>query len=219
VGVLRAQLATGDTAAPAEPDYLGVAEQLAVRHAGLAPRLMITHGLSGSGKSTVATALLAATGAIRIRSDVERKRLFGLAPLQRSGEQGIDIYTPEATRRTFERLAACARTALQAGYPVIVDAAFLRRDERLAFRALAAELRVPFSILHCDATEAQLRHRVAARSAGAADASEADLAVLERQFAHHEPLGGDERATALRVATEETLDVATLRDRWFAQVA
>src|SRR5437868_5511543 len=216
VACLRART-VGAGPQPVEPDYLACAEALAARNAGLAPRLMITHGLSGAGKSTIAAELLAVAGALRIRSDVERKRLFGLAPLQRSTEQAVDIYTPEATRRTFERLAACARTALEAGYPVIVDAAFLRRDERMAFRALAAELRVPFSILHCQATEAQLRQRVKARRAGGTDASEANLAVLERQLATHEALDGEERAMTLDVATEEPLDVASLLDRWLAR--
>ncbi|WP_422822983.1 hypothetical protein [Variovorax humicola] len=50
-----------------------------------------------------------------------------LTALQRSADHALDIYTPEATRRTFARLADGARIALQAGFPVIVDAAFLRR--------------------------------------------------------------------------------------------
>lgn len=212
---LRAQAGAG-ALSPDEPDYLACAAGLA-RSAQGAPRLMITHGLSGSGKSTMAAALLAAVGAIRIRSDVERKRLFGLGAQQRSAERRAEIYTQDATRRTFARLAECARTALQAGWPVIVDAAFLRRDERLAFRALAAELRVPFSILHCRAAEAQLRRRVAARDADGSDASEATLDVLERQLATHEPLGQDERALALEVATDEPLDIASLCARWLAR--
>lgn len=201
-----------------DPDYLRCAEALAAGQAGR-QGLLITHGLSGSGKSTVAARLLAAAQAIRIRSDVERKRLFGLAPLQQSTGLAMDIYTPDATRRTFERLAACTRTALAAGFPVIVDAAFLRRDERLAFRALATELRVPFTILHCQATDAQLRRRVAARSTGGTDASEADLAVLERQMAFQEPLTREESAVALEVATEEPLDIDALHARWLALAA
>ncbi len=215
VGRLRAS--TGSCPSqPAEPDYPARAEQW-VEEAGGAPRLMITHGFSGSGKSTVAAALLAMAGAIRIRSDVERKRLFGLGPLERSDHRQLQIYTADATRRTFDRLAECARPALQGGYPVIVDASFLRSGERRAFRLLAAELRVPFSILHCRASEAQLRHRVLARGADGDDASEANLAVLERQLAAHEPLGNEERADTLEVITDEPVDMASLCRRWLAR--
>ncbi|MEP6966156.1 MAG: AAA family ATPase [Polaromonas sp.] len=199
------------------PDYLACARRLVDTAGGRQARLLITHGLSGSGKSTVAGQLLEAAGAIRLRSDVERKRLFGLGALQRSAGQAVDIYTPEASRRTFARLADCARTALQAGYPVIVDAAFLHRAERRAFRALAAELRVPFSVLHCHASHALLRQRVAARDAGGRDASEADVEVLDQQLARHEPLDADERAAVLEVATDGPVDMADLRARWFAR--
>jgi predicted kinase len=215
VGRVRSRSADA-ASLPAGRDYLACAQRL-VQTAGGSARLLITHGLSGSGKSTVARQLLALAGAIRLRSDVERKRLFGLAALQRSAEQSVDIYTPDASRLTFDRLKECARTALQAGYPVIIDAAFLRRAERRAFQALAAELRVPFAILDCRASEAQLRQRVTARSVVGDDASEANVNVLERQLASHEPLDGDERAVALEVVTDEPVDVAALCARWLSQ--
>jgi len=195
------------------PDYLACARRLVARPEEGA-RLMIAHGLSGSGKSSVALQLLCAAGAVRVRSDVERKRLFGLAPLERSATTGLDIYDAKATRRTFERLRACARDALLAGYPVIVDAAFLRRAERHSFEALATELRVPFSILDCSAAPAALRRRVAERETAGTDASEAGLAVLERQLATHEPLDADEHRAAIEVSTEDAVDIAQLRARW-----
>jgi predicted kinase len=99
---------------------------------------------------------------------------------------------------------------------VIVDAAFLRRDERRAFRALAVELRVPFSILHCQAAEVKLRQRVTNRLASGTDASEANLAVLERQLATQEPLDEEERVVALNVNTDEPPDVPSLLARWLA---
>ena len=104
-----------------------------------------------------------------------------------------------------------------AGYPVIVDAAFLRRDERLTFRALATELRVPFSILHCHATEARLRQRLVVREASGADASEANLDVLAHQLIIQEPLDEAERLAALDVETEAPPDVTSLLARWLAQ--
>jgi predicted kinase len=196
------------------PDYLACALKLATEKP--APRLLITHGLSGCGKSTVALQLLERSDAVRLRSDVERKRLFGLQALQSSAAHALDVYTADATQRTFDRLAEGARDALRAGWPVIVDAAFLRRSERQHFKALAAELAVPFAILHCHAAEPVLRQRVAARHAAGNDASEADVSVLQRQIDHHEPLDDDEREIALDVATDGVVDVHALAARWLA---
>jgi aminoglycoside phosphotransferase family enzyme/predicted kinase len=217
--VERVRSRTAGTASQAvRPDYLALARRLA-QTAGGPARLLITHGLSGSGKSTIAQQLLEFAGAIRVRSDVERKRLFGLAALQRSAGQALDIYTPEATRRTLDRLKECARTALQAGYPVIVDAAFLRRADRRAFQVLATEAGVPFAILHCRASEPTLRQRVIVRGVdGGNDASEADVNVLERQLAHNEPLDRDECAMTLEARTDQPLDAAVLGARWLSWV-
>ncbi|MHB1248695.1 MAG: bifunctional aminoglycoside phosphotransferase/ATP-binding protein, partial [Polaromonas sp.] len=215
VGRVRSR-STDTVSGAANPDYMACAQRLA-QTAGGSARLLITHGLSGSGKSTIAQQLLALAGAIRLRSDVERKRLFGLDALQRFDAQTMNIYTSDANRRTFERLKECARTALQAGYPVIVDAAFLRRTERSTFQALAAGLGVPFSILHCQADESQLRCRVADRAAAGNDASEANVNVLERQLASQERLDADERAIAMDVVTDKPFDVTALCARWFSR--
>jgi predicted kinase len=194
------------------PDYLACAEALVAQ--GAAPRLLITCGPSGSGKSTVAAGLAAQAGAVRIRSDVERKRLFGLRALQRSAEQGLDLYTPEAGRRTFEHLAACARAALLGGYPVIVDAAFLSRATRQDFEHLAWQLGVPFTILACTADPETLRRRVAARDVAGTDPSEASVEVLEKQLETGEGLDAAEQGCALMVDTTEAVDVAALARRW-----
>lgn len=196
------------------PDYLRVAQEIAN---GADPRLLVTHGLSGSGKSFLSGRLLERVGAIRLRSDVERKRLFGLGALERSVALAEgEIYGPRATRRTYGRLRDLARIALRAGYPVIVDAAFLRRTERDGFRALALELGVPFNVLDCRADPQLLRNRVRARSARGDDPSEADVAVLERQLAGHEPLGRDELPAAIVVETAQTTDIAAIARRWLA---
>ncbi|MGV3569360.1 MAG: AAA family ATPase [Ramlibacter sp.] len=159
--------------------------------------LTITHGLPGSDKSFEAQRLLQRQGAIRLRSDVERKRLYGLGALDDSAARGLDLYTPEATRRTYERLFTLARTALQGGIPVILDAAFLRRAERQQALALAREMDAPFAILACEAPEAVLRQRLLARRG---DASEAGLAVLEALRRTAEPLHPDEQAHVLAAA-------------------
>lgn len=199
------------------PDYLALAARLA---GDRNPRLLITHGLSGSGKSYVAQQLLERAGAIRIRSDVERKRLFGLGALDASATRiPGGIYGTGATRRTFDRLRELADRLLDAGWPVIVDAAFLRASERAAFAALAHERGVPFAILHCHAEPKLLRERVQARQSAAADPSEADLAVLERQLADHDPLSEAERAYTIDVDTSRKTDVHGVAGRWFADAA
>lgn len=177
--------------------YLGLAERCLEPGK---PRLVITRGLSGCGKTTIAEALLAPLGAVRARSDIERKRLFGLAPQARSGS-GLEsgIYDPPASRETYERLRALAGAVIEAGYTAIVDATFLEPSTRARFKALAAEHRVPFVILDIEADEPTLRARIARRAEAGRDASEADLAVLERQLGAWQPLAPEERADAVAV--------------------
>jgi hypothetical protein len=167
--------------------YLVMAERLAVP-----PRLTftITFGLSGSGKTTASSARLLAdetASTIRVRSDVERKRLFGLAP---DADSGGAIYSSDANEKTYARLAELARRVLADGWPAIVDAAFLRRAERRAFSAIAAADGIPFDVIACDAPVEELRRRLLARTG---DASEAGVAVLDQQLAWLEPLDEAER--------------------------
>ncbi|MEO5660153.1 MAG: AAA family ATPase [Polaromonas sp.] len=163
------------------------------------PRLFITHGLPGSGKTFESQRVLEREGAIRLRSDVERKRLFGLGMLDDSRAKGLDLYQPETTARTYAQLFSAARLALNAGYPVILDAAFLRRAERMQALALARELGVPFAIVVCDAPPNVLRERLLARQG---DASEASVAVLDHKRSDAEPLAGEELGFAVDAASQ-----------------
>jgi uncharacterized protein len=154
------------------------------------PALFITHGLPGSGKTFRSQQLLEREGAIHLRSDVERKRLFGLGTLDDSRAAGLNLYDAPTTARTYEQLFDIARSVLRSGYPVVIDAAFLRRAERAQAHALAQELSVPFSIVVCQAPLEVLRARLDARRD---DASEANAAVLEQLKNVAEPLAGEER--------------------------
>lgn len=151
----------------------------------IAPKLVITSGPSGSGKTTGTEDLIERTGAIRVRSDVERKRLHGLSPLDSSGGR---IYSAEDTRRTYDRLTEVATQIVEAGFTAVVDATFLKREERDRFGRLARRLGVPFLILKFEASPDLLRQRIRNRQAESDDASEADIAVLEAQLATAEPL-------------------------------
>jgi len=201
--LVRALVARLAPAAPG-PDYLACALQWAT---GAAPRLLITHGVSGSGKSTLAAALLAACGAIRVRSDVERRRL---------GQSADQRYGAAASRLTYEGLARAARSALAAGFPVIVDAAFLRAEDRAAFGALAARMDVPFSILSCAAPLPVLRQRVEDRRRAGVDPSEATVAVLDEQIGQVEALTPAERCVAIDASA--VADADELARCWRAAV-
>lgn len=168
-----------------------------------APALIITHGFSGSGKTTLTQPLVEQLGAVRLRSDVERKRLFGLQSLEKSAS-GLDggIYTPDATARTYRRLSELAKQVIEAGHPAIVDATFLRQQQRDEFRTLAERLNVPFAVLDFQAREETLKKRIRLRAEAGKDASEADLAVLEKQLASKEPLAAEERDYVVTVETE-----------------
>jgi len=193
-----------DSSQRAREDELGVCRSyLALARQCLAPRpaaLIITHGLPGSGKTTFSQFVLEQMGAIRIRSDVERKRLYGLGAQESSHSHVGDIYGQEATQRTYARLHELAHGLLQAGYTVIVDAAFLKLAERERFRKLAEAMSVPFTIASLHAKDATLRERIRQRLD---DASEADVAVLEKLEKVQQPLSSEELAWSGNFTTEE----------------
>lgn len=175
------------------------------------PQLIITRGMSASGKSTVSQLLLEQLGAIRIRSDVERKRLFGLQP-EDDGQAapGKGIYSPEATQKTYRKLEELAARILDVGYPVIVDAVFLNHEEREQFRKLAKSRQAPFVILQCTADAETLYQRILQRKN---DVSDADLEVLEMQHAKWQPLHKHEHIHAVTVNTAAPIDIYSLVGR------
>ncbi len=207
---VRAEVAALQRQAAVRERYFALACELAARRDA---RLLVAHGLPGSGKSWCAARLLEAAGAMRLRSDVERKRLAGLAAGADSRAQGLDLYGADTTERTYAALLARAAPALAAGWPVILDAAYLRRAQRDAAADFAAAQGVPFAILDCRAPMALLRERVAARQG---DASEADGTVLEHLARVAEPLGADEEAHTLAVDSAAPFDAAAFDARWRA---
>lgn len=175
------------------------------------PALLITMGFSGSGKSTVTDGLMQSLGAVRLRSDVERARLFGAA----DSDQGIGSgkYSAAASDRLYRYLQAQSRQLLQAGYTVIVDAAFLQHARRQPFAELAAGCGVPFHILALQAAPELLRERIRHRQQAGQDASEADLAVLEAQLQQHDPLDSQEQERAIDLDTTQRPDPDRLAAR------
>ncbi|MDX1693231.1 MAG: AAA family ATPase [Ketobacteraceae bacterium] len=156
--------------------------------------LYITHGVSGSGKTTMARYVAGRLGAVHVRSDVERKRLFHLAPDASSDSLlNAGIYSAEASARTYHRLEEVAEAMISAGYPVIVDATFLSKNTRQRFFELGKRMQSPFAILDCAIDEQTARNRVQARMENGGDASEADLKVLEQQLGNQDFLSPQEQ--------------------------
>lgn len=175
------------------------------------PRLILTHGFSGSGKSRLARRLCERLPAVLVASDIERKRLAGFAAQDSTASPpGGGIYTPEFTRLTYARLLDLARILLRAGFAVVLDATYLRAAPRRACRELAAELGAAFAILDLRAPETLLRRRVSARSARGDDPSEADEAVLTRQMAASDPLDEAEISCAVPIDTSREADLDAL---------
>ena len=106
------------------------------------------------------------------------------------------MYSADAVAQVYNRLYELAALILRSGESVVVDATFLRHADRQRFRDLAANCRVPFKILAFDATSDELRRRIEQRQKAGTDASDANLAVLEKQLAEREPLDPEELAAA-----------------------
>ncbi len=141
-----------------------------------APALAAVGGYSGAGKSTFARALAPlmepAPGAVILRSDEIRKRLWGAAPAERLPKEA---YAAGESARVYSRMFEAAAACLRAGRSVVMDAVFLRPEERAA-----AGFGAPFTGVWLEAPEEVLRARIAGREN---DASDADLAVLAEQMA------------------------------------
>lgn len=178
------------------------------------PRMFITHGLSGSGKTALGHRLREHLPLIQIRSDIERKRLFDLPLASRTdATPNSDIYTIDATQRTYDRLLSLADAVLVSGYNVMLDATFLRRHQRAAARTLAERRHASFTILSLHAPLPVLRERIRARAAAANDASDARPDILEAQIARREPLAPEEHARCLHIDTERGLRIDQLMRR------
>lgn len=178
------------------------------------PFIAIMHGVSGSGKSYQAQQIAEAMGAIRLRSDVERKRLFGLAP-EESSASAIKggIYTAAASEKTFTRLSTLAKDIITNGFPCIVDATFLHQSRRDQFHQLAKDCNVEFVIIDCQPPEATILERLSKRQKLGNDASEADEKVMRSQSKNRQALTDSEQQYSIVTDTLNPLDIKVLQQR------
>lgn len=206
INAIRAQQTGSEDAWRETHGYIALANRAAHESRSM---LILTCGVSGSGKSYISEQLLTALPATRVRSDVERKRLFALEPLERVNtfDQTL-LYSHETTARTYARLLDCATGMIEGGIPIIVDATFQRQAQREPFLALARTAKIPCVIVHTTASATTLQKRIRERSKLNNDASDADLHVLDLQQRDWEPLSTLEQRHVLEVNTDEPIDLA-----------
>jgi aminoglycoside phosphotransferase family enzyme/predicted kinase len=210
--LVRAKVAVLSAAGSADPQAISKAHERYDTHirrayASLAPQrplLILMSGLSGSGKTWLATRLALPFGAVHLRSDIERKRLAGLSARERSGSPvGAGLYSSEMSARLQRQLLDCAESTLAGGYTTLVDATFARREDRRRFIELGGRLRVNTCLIHCHAPVEVLRARIEDRARQGGDPSEADLAVLEWQQRHYEPVQADEALDVFEASSDD----------------
>lgn len=174
-------------------------------------KLIVTHGYSGSGKTTISEEFLQYLPAIRIRSDIERKRLLGLSETTRPDDELQKIYYGNTVNeQIYQHLSKLARLLLKSGYHVIVDAAFLEKKRRDSFCKLAQKSGKKFIILDFLADIDTLKTRLIKRKTLDRDASDADVDVLQKQLDHTTGLESDERNYIISIDTRQKLNIDSL---------
>ncbi len=199
--LVRARLAydAGGFGAHAASSYWRIALDEAARVPG--PCLVLCGGLTGSGKSFVATGIAATFGATIAGSDRLRKQLAGIAPTARTpAEANERVYSTRMTDWVYRRLARAAAEALQAGLPIVLDGTYLTPERRAAPLRLAQEFGVPAAIVWCELPEAEAAARLRRRGALGWAVSDGDPRVRALQRSGARPPTGDEfGARLLRV--------------------
>jgi len=196
----------------AAPPGAGAGPRGALAAESMPQALLLCHGVSGSGKSHLARQICDKAGWIHLRSDVERRRLFGRWGVpggpRWSGEPVADPYDPAVTQYLYEqRLPACAEAILVAGYSTVVDATYLKSSQRAVMVALAQRCAIPLVILACSVSPSLARRRLAERQRQGGDASEANELVLANQLKIRQPFSADEATQVLNVDRTKPIDL------------
>ena len=131
-------------------------------------QLFIMSGVSGSGKSTTSRLLSRELGAVIIRSDAVRKHLAQIPLLERGGDE---LYTPQMTEKTYNKLSELGVLLAKQGFTVILDAKYDRQHLRGDVISQALKQQLPLKIIQCVAPEAILRERLNERTGDIADAT------------------------------------------------
>jgi predicted kinase len=177
------------------------------------PMLCAIGGLIAAGKSTMAERLASKLSAITIDADRTRKHLFNVrASEPLSAEAFAGAYAPASSGRVYRELASRARDVLQSGRPVVLDASFRSRAERLAIRELATELGTDFLFIECRAPRPVLEHRLAQREhPESALVTDARLPLLDAFLNSYEPVNELDAHEHLVIDSTQPLDASVAR--------
>lgn len=159
--------------------------------------LWMMSGLSGSGKTTVAREIAKQFNAIHLRSDAVRKHLAGI-DIEDEGAQ--EIYRPEMSNQTYDKLLELGTHLASQGWPVILDAKYDQQHFRKAVIAAANSHDLPLQIIHCDAPIEVLRDRVTDRQN---DISDATANLLAQQQANAESFTETEQSYVITIDTSQ----------------
>lgn len=172
---------------------------LALGYANKSPAVLyLMQGISGSGKSYLSQQLLEHTGAIRLRSDVERKRLHRQLNLE---GQNPDLYGHEMNVHTYNQLKSQTERLLRVGESVIVDATFIRERTRQSYIELAEQLGIEVRIIACHCDTEIMKQRLALRQQEGTDPSDADINIMLQQQQGQQPLNKHEQALTFFIDT------------------
>ena len=178
------------------------------------PVLIVMHGFSGSGKTWLSGQLMGELPAVRVRSDIERKRIHGLAETAASvSGVGQGLYTDSANEDVYTTLCLIAESVLRAGHDVILDASFLRIRQRERARQTAVDCGAGFLLIETKASNETLRDRLLQRVKFRDDVSEAGMTVLDYQQKSAEPLTISERQLTFSVCTSDENGLASVLQR------
>jgi aminoglycoside phosphotransferase family enzyme/predicted kinase len=142
-------------------------------------RLVLVGGSPGTGKSTMASHLADDLDMVLLSSDEIRKELAGAASAVDVGTPS-DLYSDEMTELTYATMCSRAKTALDLGASVILDATWVVEPMREKARAMAEEARATVTEICCSAPDALSDRRINERLARGDDASDATVDVARR---------------------------------------
>ncbi len=170
------------------------------------PQLLLTGGLVGTGKSTIAQALANALGWEWLSTDKVRKELAHLQPQERRLEKFHEgIYSPDFSRQTYQALMARAGALLQAGKSTILDGSFKKEAERKEALELSVQAHADLLFIECQCSEPTIQRRLAHRALDPKEPSDGRWEIFADQREDYEPVQSVPPELHLPLNTEESV--------------